>query len=195
MLQLLRVWIVALLEERVRVPIRIGVHEDRTRRQTVASRSTDFLVVTLHARRQREVNDRPDVCLIDAHPERDGGDHNVQPAGKESVLSAFAFLRRQTRTAMGGGGKGMRLVTHPDEFTSSLARARGEALSSFGDDSVYVEKAIVRPRHIEIQVFSDTHGNHVYMHERECSVQRRHQKVIEEAPSPHVTPENAQGHG
>jgi acetyl-CoA carboxylase biotin carboxylase subunit len=93
------------------------------------------------------------------------------------------------KAAMGGGGKGMRLVTKPEEFTSSLARARGEALSAFGDDSVYVEKAILQPRHIEIQIFSDQHGNHVYLWERECSVQRRHQKVIEEAPSPHVTPE------
>ena len=93
------------------------------------------------------------------------------------------------KAAMGGGGKGMRLVTKPEEFASSLARARGGALSSFGDDSVYVEKAIIQPRHIEIQIFSDAHGNHVYLHERECSVQRRHQKVIEEAPSPHVTPE------
>jgi acetyl-CoA carboxylase biotin carboxylase subunit len=93
------------------------------------------------------------------------------------------------KAAMGGGGKGMRLVTRPEDFASSLARARGEALSSFGDDSVYVEKAIVQPRHIEIQIFSDAHGNHLYLHERECSVQRRHQKVIEEAPSPHVTPE------
>jgi acetyl-CoA carboxylase biotin carboxylase subunit len=93
------------------------------------------------------------------------------------------------KAAMGGGGKGMRLVHKPEEFTAALARARGEALSSFGDDSVYVEKAIVQPRHIEIQVFGDTHGNHVYLWERECSVQRRHQKVIEEAPSPHVTPE------
>jgi acetyl-CoA carboxylase, biotin carboxylase subunit len=93
------------------------------------------------------------------------------------------------KAAMGGGGKGMRLVQKPEEFASSLARARGEALSSFGDDSVYIEKAILQPRHIEIQIFSDTHGNHVYLWERECSVQRRHQKVIEEAPSPHVTPE------
>jgi acetyl-CoA carboxylase biotin carboxylase subunit len=93
------------------------------------------------------------------------------------------------KAAMGGGGKGMRLVQKPEEFTASLARARGEALSSFGDDSVYVEKAIVQPRHIEIQIFGDTHGNQVYLHERECSIQRRHQKVIEEAPSPHVTPE------
>ncbi len=93
------------------------------------------------------------------------------------------------KAAMGGGGKGMRLVHKPEEFTASLARARGEALSAFGDDSVYVEKAIIQPRHIEIQVFGDQHGNCVYLWERECSVQRRHQKVIEEAPSPHVTPE------
>jgi acetyl-CoA carboxylase biotin carboxylase subunit len=99
------------------------------------------------------------------------------------------------KAAMGGGGKGMRLVSKPEEFASSLARARGEALSAFGDDSVYVEKAIVQPRHIEIQIFSDTLGNHVYLWERECSVQRRHQKVIEEAPSPHVTPEMRQAMG
>ena len=99
------------------------------------------------------------------------------------------------KAAMGGGGKGMRLVHKPEEFASSLARARGEALSSFGDDSVYVEKAILQPRHIEIQVFGDTHGNYVYLWERECSVQRRHQKVIEEAPSPHVTPEMREAMG
>ena len=104
----------------------------------------------------------------------------------ESTKMGFPVM---LKAAMGGGGKGMRLVAKPEEFASSLARARGEALSSFGDDSVYVEKAILQPRHIEIQIFSDQHGNHVYLWERECSVQRRHQKVIEEAPSPHVTPE------
>src|SRR5260221_161438 len=72
---------------------------------------------------------------------------------------------------------------------TASARALDEALLSFGDDSVYVEKAIVQPRHIEIQVFGDAHGNYVYLWERECSVQRRHQKVIEEAPSPHVSAE------
>ncbi len=88
------------------------------------------------------------------------------------------------KASAGGGGKGMRLVTNEAELLSALDAARSEARSSFGDDAVYIEKAVVRPRHIEIQVFSDTHGNHVHLGERECSIQRRHQKVIEECPSP-----------
>ncbi len=88
------------------------------------------------------------------------------------------------KASAGGGGKGMRLVSSADELTSAYENSRAESLAAFGDDSVYIEKAIVRPRHIEIQVFSDTHGNHVHLGERECSIQRRHQKVIEEAPSP-----------
>jgi acetyl-CoA carboxylase biotin carboxylase subunit len=88
------------------------------------------------------------------------------------------------KASAGGGGKGMRLVENEGELKSALQTAQSEALASFGDDAVYVEKAVVRPRHIEIQVFSDTHGNHVHLGERECSIQRRHQKVIEEAPSP-----------
>src|SRR5207237_2464528 len=84
----------------------------------------------------------------------------------------------------GGGGKGMRLVTNEDELKIALETAQSEALASFGDASVYVEKAVVRPRHIEIQVFADKHGNYVHLGERECSIQRRHQKVIEECPSP-----------
>jgi acetyl/propionyl-CoA carboxylase alpha subunit len=75
-------------------------------------------------------------------------------------------------------------VFDESELKSALEGAQSEALAGFGDDAVYVEKAVVRPRHIEIQVFSDTHGNHVYLAERECSIQRRHQKVVEEAPSP-----------
>ncbi len=78
----------------------------------------------------------------------------------------------------------MRLVAEESELQTALETAQGEAAASFGDDSVYIEKAIVRPRHIEIQVFSDSHGNHLHLGERECSIQRRHQKVIEEAPSP-----------
>lgn len=88
------------------------------------------------------------------------------------------------KASAGGGGKGMRLVESEEELKSALETAQSEAKASFGDDAVYIEKAIVRPRHIEIQVFSDKHGNHVHLGERECSIQRRHQKVIEEAPSP-----------
>ena len=88
------------------------------------------------------------------------------------------------KASAGGGGKGMRLVNDKNDLRSALDAAQSEALSSFGDDAVYVEKAIVAPRHIEIQIFSDKHGNHVHLGERECSIQRRHQKVIEEAPSP-----------
>ncbi|HVF43517.1 MAG TPA: acetyl-CoA carboxylase biotin carboxylase subunit [Pyrinomonadaceae bacterium] len=88
------------------------------------------------------------------------------------------------KAAAGGGGKGMRLVAEESELASAFETARGEAASAFGDESVYMEKAVERPRHVEIQVFSDAHGNHVHLGERECSIQRRHQKVIEECPSP-----------
>src|SRR5205814_1294333 len=93
------------------------------------------------------------------------------------------------KAAAGGGGKGMRLVVDPKEFDSALATAQREAVSAFGDGRVYIEKAISRPRHVEIQIFADQHGRCIYLGERECSVQRRHQKVIEETPSAIVTPE------
>jgi acetyl-CoA carboxylase biotin carboxylase subunit len=93
------------------------------------------------------------------------------------------------KAAAGGGGKGLRLVTAVADLPSAVARARSEAQSAFGDDRVYLEKAIEKPRHIEIQVLADVHGNAVHLFERECSIQRRHQKVIEESPSPFVTPE------
>src|SRR5258708_9951272 len=93
------------------------------------------------------------------------------------------------KAAAGGGGKGMRLVHAPDQLTSSLDGARSEAQRSVGDGEVYLEKAIINPRHIEMQVLADEHGNTVYLGERECSLQRRHQKVLEEAPSPIVDPE------
>jgi 3-methylcrotonyl-CoA carboxylase alpha subunit len=91
------------------------------------------------------------------------------------------------KASAGGGGKGMRVVERSEDFQSALASCKREAISSFGDDKVLVEKYLQRPRHIEIQVFADTHGNCVYLHERDCSVQRRHQKVLEEAPAPGMT--------
>ena len=93
------------------------------------------------------------------------------------------------KAAAGGGGKGMRLVHSLDEVLSAFEGARREAISSFGDDAIYVEKAIVGPRHIEVQILADSHGNVVYVGDRECSVQRRHQKVIEEAPAPNLSAE------
>jgi acetyl-CoA carboxylase biotin carboxylase subunit len=92
------------------------------------------------------------------------------------------------KAAAGGGGKGMRVVRRPGEMAAALDTARREAKSSFGDDAVYVEKYIVGPRHVEIQVLGDQHGTMLSLNERECSVQRRHQKMIEEAPSVAVTP-------
>jgi acetyl-CoA carboxylase biotin carboxylase subunit len=93
------------------------------------------------------------------------------------------------KASAGGGGKGMRLVESSDEFVEKMALAQSEARSSFGDDAVFIEKFVTSPRHIEIQVFADQHGNVVHLFERECSVQRRHQKVVEEAPSSVLTPE------
>ena len=109
-----------------------------------------------------------------------------------------AFLRQQAdrigypvllKASAGGGGKGMRVVERSEDFEGALASCKREAISSFGDDKVLVEKYLIRPRHIEIQVFADTHGGCVYLHERDCSVQRRHQKVLEEAPAPGMPPE------
>ncbi|WP_288381414.1 acetyl/propionyl/methylcrotonyl-CoA carboxylase subunit alpha [uncultured Massilia sp.] len=107
-----------------------------------------------------------------------------------------SFLREQAdrigypvllKASAGGGGKGMRVVERSEDFEAALASCKREAISSFGDDKVLVEKYLIRPRHIEIQVFADTQGNCVYLHERDCSVQRRHQKVLEEAPAPGMT--------
>lgn len=93
------------------------------------------------------------------------------------------------KASAGGGGKGMRLVRDEDKVLDSIRAARSEAMAAFGDDAVYVEKYIDSPHHIEFQVLADKHGNTVHLFERECSIQRRHQKVIEETPSPLLTPE------
>ncbi|WP_042886115.1 acetyl/propionyl/methylcrotonyl-CoA carboxylase subunit alpha [Cupriavidus necator] len=115
-----------------------------------------------------------------------------------------ALLRREAdrigypvllKASAGGGGKGMRVVESGDAFEAALASVKREASASFGDDKVLVEKYLTRPRHIEIQVFADTHGNCVYLFERDCSVQRRHQKVLEEAPAPGMTEERRRAMG
>jgi acetyl-CoA carboxylase, biotin carboxylase subunit len=111
--------------------------------------------------------------------------------GLESVDEAKRVAEKigypvMLKAAAGGGGKGMRLVHTPEELRSALESAKSEAQRAFGDNEVYLEKAIINPRHIEMQVLADEHGNTVYLGERECSIQRRHQKVLEESPSPFV---------
>jgi acetyl-CoA carboxylase biotin carboxylase subunit len=109
-------------------------------------------------------------------------------AEAERVAESFGYPIL-LKAAAGGGGKGMRVVHEPGALSSALDAARREALNAFGDDAVYIEKYILGPRHVEIQVLGDTHGNMLSLGERECSIQRRHQKMVEEAPSVAVTPE------
>jgi acetyl-CoA carboxylase biotin carboxylase subunit len=118
--------------------------------------------------------------------------------GSEKGLESFEAAERlaeqigypvMLKAAAGGGGKGMREVHNREDLRSALDSAQSEAQRAFGDNEVYIEKLIVNPRHIEVQILADEHGNCVYLGERECSVQRRHQKVLEEAPSPIVDPE------
>ncbi|WP_296942615.1 acetyl/propionyl/methylcrotonyl-CoA carboxylase subunit alpha [uncultured Massilia sp.] len=110
-----------------------------------------------------------------------GDDQDPQLIQREADRIGYPVL---LKASAGGGGKGMRVVERSEDLQAALASCKREAISSFGDDKVLVEKYLTRPRHIEIQVFADTHGNCVYLHERDCSVQRRHQKVLEEAPAP-----------
>ena len=118
-----------------------------------------------------------------------GLDHaitDIEEAKKVAKEVGFPIL---IKASAGGGGKGMRVVEKEEDFESQMQRAISEATSAFGDGSVFIEKFVASPRHIEIQVMADTHGNVVYLFERECCVQRRHQKVVEEAPSAVLTPE------
>jgi acetyl-CoA carboxylase biotin carboxylase subunit len=118
-----------------------------------------------------------------------GVDHaivNVEEAKKTAKEVGFPIL---IKASAGGGGKGMRIVEKEEDFESQMNRAISEAISAFGDGSVFIEKYVTKPRHIEIQIMADSHGNVLYVFERECSIQRRHQKVVEEAPSCILTPE------
>ena len=118
-----------------------------------------------------------------------GVDHaitDVAEAKKVAVEIGFPIL---IKASAGGGGKGMRMVENVEEFEEQMDRAVSEAISAFGDGAVFIEKFVTSPRHIEIQVLADSHGNVVHLFERECSIQRRHQKVVEEAPSSVLSPE------
>ncbi len=121
---------------------------------------------------------RAGVALVPGYHGNDQSDELLQGEADQIVYPVLI------KASAGGGGKGMRIVERREEFAAALASARREAKSSFGDDTVLLEKYLTSPRHIEIQVFADTYGECVYLFERDCSVQRRHQKVLEEAPAP-----------
>jgi len=124
-----------------------------------------------------------------------GSPDPVDSTAEARTVAAELGYPVMIKAAAGGGGKGMRLVRREEDLESSLETAGSEARSAFGDGRVYIEKAIETPRHIEIQILADTHGNQIYLGERECTLQRRHQKVLEEAPSPIMDPELRQRMG
>ncbi|HEY8051143.1 MAG TPA: acetyl/propionyl/methylcrotonyl-CoA carboxylase subunit alpha [Ramlibacter sp.] len=126
----------------------------------------------------KQLMEKAGVPLV---PGYHGAAQDPQLLKKEADRIGYPVL---IKASAGGGGKGMRAVDRADDFMAALDSCKREATNSFGDDAVLIEKYVQRPRHIEIQVFGDTHGNYVYLFERDCSVQRRHQKVLEEAPAP-----------
>ncbi|HYW56219.1 MAG TPA: acetyl/propionyl/methylcrotonyl-CoA carboxylase subunit alpha [Polaromonas sp.] len=129
----------------------------------------------------KQLMEKAGVPLV---PGYHGADQDPALLKREADRIGYPVL---IKASAGGGGKGMRAVDRSEDFDAALASCKREAINSFGDDAVLVEKYAQRPRHIEIQVFGDIHGNYVYLFERDCSVQRRHQKVLEEAPAPGMT--------
>jgi len=123
------------------------------------------------------------VPIVPGETPRDQSDHGVLAAARGMGYPVLV------KASAGGGGKGMRAVTRDGDAIEAIGAARREAVAAFGDGTLYVERLIARPRHVEVQIFADSHGNVVHLFERECSVQRRHQKVIEESPSPAVSTE------
>lgn len=117
-----------------------------------------------------------------------GTENPIESVEEAKQIAKEAGYPVLIKASAGGGGKGMRVVNSEDELESQMQMAKSEALSSFGDDAVFIEKYVAAPKHIEIQLLGDQHGNYVYLFERECSIQRRHQKLIEEAPSSCLTP-------
>lgn len=119
-------------------------------------------------------------------PGSDGAIEDVESGLRDAKKAGFPVL---IKAASGGGGKGMKVVRSEEEFAEAYSTARSEAKANFGDDTVYFEKYLERPKHIEIQIFGDSHGNAIHLGERDCSTQRRHQKLVEEAPSPVLSDE------
>lgn len=115
-----------------------------------------------------------------------GAEQDPEYLKNEAAKIGYPVLLKAVK---GGGGKGMRIVNTEQEFFDQLSSAKGEARNSFGDEVMLVEKYITTPRHIEVQVFADSHGNCVALGERDCSIQRRHQKILEESPAPHLPEE------
>ena len=130
----------------------------------------------------KKIMEKAKVPLV---PGYHGDDQSPELLAREAVRIGFPVL---IKASAGGGGKGMRVVESAAKFADALAGAQREAKASFADDHVLIEKYLTRPRHIEIQVFADSHGNCLHLFERDCSIQRRHQKVIEEAPAPDMDP-------
>ena len=137
----------------------------------------------------KQLMEKAGVPLV---PGYHGHDQNPELLQREADRIGYPVL---IKASAGGGGKGMRQVEKSEDFAASLESCKREAINSFGNDAVLIEKYVLRPRHIEIQVFGDTQGNCVYLFERDCSVQRRHQKVLEEAPAPGMKPEMRQRMG
>ena len=113
-----------------------------------------------------------------------GADQSDETLAREAERIGFPLL---IKASAGGGGRGMRIVQRADDLPAAVESARREARAAFGDDTIFLEKLLARPRHIEVQILADSHGNYVYLFERECSIQRRHQKIVEESPSPVLT--------
>ncbi|HVK78237.1 MAG TPA: biotin carboxylase N-terminal domain-containing protein [Kofleriaceae bacterium] len=135
---------------------------------------------------KKEAKLRAQHAGVPTVPGYTGDDQDPDRLIAEAVKTGFPLL---VKASAGGGGKGMRIVRKADELADALAAAKREAAGAFGDDTLILERYVERPRHVEIQILGDLHGNLVHLWERECSIQRRHQKVIEEAPSPALSPE------
>ena len=141
---------------------------------------------------KQEAKRRAIAAGVPVVPGYNGDDQTTAVLEAEARAIGFPLL---VKASAGGGGKGMRIVRRADELTDALDAARREAAGAFGDDTLLLERYVERPRHVEIQILGDHHGNLIHLWERECSIQRRHQKVIEEAPSPALSPELRQQMG